>query len=156
MPVPAGPLRRSAGALFLAFVTGLAGCGRDHQEEDRGPRVLQLDSVQILLPDSVSMAVVQLDSSLPADLEPEHVTVRVGDIVRFESRDGAAHAIAFDGVRLGAGELHFLETSGQLRSPPLLAAGNAWVVSFAGAPPGEYPYVCATHGAPGRITVRPR
>ena len=136
-------------------MVAVAGCERG-QREETGPRVLQLDSGQLQLPDSVRMVVVQLDRSLPGDLKPAHVEVRVGDIVRFESRDAAAHALAFDGALLEPGARHFLESTGQLRSPPLLAAGNAWVVSFAQAPPGEYPYVCTTHGGKGRITVQPR
>jgi len=155
MPVPARPLLRSAGTLFLALSIGTAGCDPEDQP-DTGPRVLQLDSGQLQLPDSVHMAVVQLDRSWPADLEPEHVELRVGDIVRFESLDAAAHALAFDGTQLEPEARRFLEATGQLRSPPLLSAGNAWVVSFAHAPPGEYPYICTTHGAAGRITVRPR
>ena len=84
------------------------------------------------------------------------MTVRSGDIVRFEAGDASAHALGFEGTGLSAEARRFLEATGQMRSPPLLAQGNAWVVSFANAPPGEYPYRCATHGAPGRIMVHAR
>jgi hypothetical protein len=41
----------------------------------------------------------------------------------------------------------------QLRGPPLVNEGAAWVVSLADAPVGRYPFLCRTHGARGRIAV---
>ena len=49
--------------------------------------------------------------------------------------------------------LAFLESSGQLRGPPLLTEDASWIVSLEGAPPGDYPFRCLTHGAAGSLTV---
>lgn len=131
-------------------------CERTGGTTAQEPRILELDSARYTLPDSIRLVVVELDRSLPGDLEPEAVDIRVGDIVRFQAKDAAAHALAFEGSGLTPEARRFLEVTGQMRSIPLLAPGNAWVVSFAHAPPGDYPYRCATHGANGRVTVDSR
>jgi len=154
--VPARPRLRSAGTFVLALAIGSTGCERGGDQPDQGPRVLELDSAQVLLPDSIRLVVVQLDRSLPGDFDPASLEVRVDDIVRFEAKDAAAHAIAFEGDGLSAEARRFLEVTGQMRSPPLVGEGRAWVVSFAHAPPGDYPFRCATHGAAGRIAVHER
>lgn len=153
MRAPARSLLRFAGALVCGVVLA-AGCDAD--ESRRGPSVLELDSSRIALPDSVRLVVVRLDRAQPGEVEPLRASVRVGDIVRFEAGDGAGHAIAFDGALLTSDVREFLEQTGQLRSPPLVSEGNAWVVSLAYAPPGEYPYTCVTHNARGAITVTGR
>ena len=121
-----------------------------------GPQMLELDSASLPLPDSIRLVVIHLDRGQAADFAPADVAVRVGDIVRFEAKDAAAHAVAFEGAALSPEARRFLEVAGQMRSPPLVGKGNAWVVSFAHAPTGDYPYRCATHGAPGRVVVRVR
>ena len=156
MPVPARPRLRSAGTLVVALAGTALACEPRAEPPDEGPRLLELDSATLPLPDSVDLMVVVLDRSLAADIEPAALEVRAGDIVRFEARDAAAHAIVFEGNGLGDEARQFLEVTGQLRSPPLVGVGNAWVVSFGNAPPGEYPFHCATHGAAGRISVRAR
>ncbi|HSJ15214.1 MAG TPA: hypothetical protein VK939_12410 [Longimicrobiales bacterium] len=122
----------------------------------RGPDVLELDATRIELPDSIALVRVRIDRARPGEVEPLRATLRVGDIVRFEAGDGAGHAIAFDGALLASDARAFLEQTGQLRSPPLVSEGNAWVVSFAHAPPGEYPYTCVTHNARAALTVNAR
>jgi plastocyanin len=153
--VPARPLWL-AGTFVLAAGVAVSACDRSAGESAAGPRVLELDSARITLPDSVRLQVITLRRSQSGDLEPARSAVRVGDIVRFEAADAGAHAIGFDGTALPPEARRFLEATGQMRSPPLLSAGNAWVLNFTNAPPGEYPYQCATHGARGSITVQPR
>jgi plastocyanin len=140
----------------VGICVACTGCERGGEQAAEEPRVLELDSARLVLPDSIRLVVIELDRSLPGDLQPAAVEVRAGDIVRFQARDGGAHAIGFEGTGLTAEARRFLEVTGQMRSPPLLAEGNAWVVSFANAPPGDYPYRCATHGAVGRVAVHAR
>lgn len=155
-PAPARLPWQLAGAVVLCvFLTGCERPGGDSTEAE-GPRVLQLDSSSITLPDSVRLTVVMLDRTIAADMDRPNVELRVSDIIRFESRDGGGHAIAFDGTALAPAGRVWLEHTGQLRSPPLVAAGNAWVVSFSEAPPGDYPFLCVTHGGRGMVRVTPR
>lgn len=151
---PARLLLQSAGALVSGALLFLGGCADSPARA--GPDVLELDSSRIELPDSVRLVVVHLDRARPGEIEPLRASLRVGDIVRFEADDGAGHAIAFDGALLASDVRGFLEATGQLRSPPLVSRGNAWVVSLAHAPPGEYPYTCVTHNARGAIGVSAR
>lgn len=157
-PAPARLLLQSVGAVALAALLVL-GCdrgGTQTTEDELGPRVLELDSARVDLPDSIRQLVVRLDRSTAADMEPATAALRTGDIVRFEALDAGGHAIAFDGALLAPEARTWLEGTGQLRSPPLVNAGNAWVITFANAPPGEYPFVCVTHGARGVLTVSAR
>ncbi|HSH45376.1 MAG TPA: plastocyanin/azurin family copper-binding protein, partial [Longimicrobiales bacterium] len=87
-------------------------------------------------------------------LEPGEVSAASGDAVRFVVEDRRPHALAFDADSLSAEARTFLEEGGQLRGPPLVDEGAAWVVSLEGAPAGRYPFVCRSHGARGVLMVR--
>lgn len=157
-------MRRAGAFVFVAVVVGVLGlttaCDRPKagaaRSDEKGPRELQLSNDTLQIPDSIHVATIRIDRTKAAELEPATVTVRAGDLLRFISNDAGAHAIAFDGEGMGADARAFLEKSGQMRSPPFLAANATWVVSFKGAPAGKYPYRCPTHGVQGTITVTAR
>ena len=67
----------------------------------------------------------------------------------------AAFLLPFTADALSSEQRSFLERTNQLRAPPLVEQGAAWVVSLEGAPPGAYPFHCITHGERGRLTVVP-
>jgi plastocyanin len=145
-------------AIALALVLMVAACGDRGPggSRDRGPRVLELNADTVRLPDSVRVATVRIDRTKRDEFEPGNTTVRVSDVVRFISSDAGSHAVAFDGDAMSPDARAFLERTGQLRSPPLLTAESRWVMSFEGAPPGDYPFRCPTHGVRGTITVTAR
>ncbi len=159
-PAPARPLLRLAGAFVLALVLPVTACDRGEgglsKADAKGPRVLELAGGTIAVPDSIRVATVRIDRTKLAELEPAETTIRTGDVLRFIAQDAGAHAIAFDGDGMSEEARSFLETSGQMRSPPFMAAGSKWVVSFDGAPPGSYRFRCPTHGVQGVITVTNR
>jgi plastocyanin len=158
-PAPARPLLRLAGAFTCVVVLGLtAGCDRSgsSRADEKGPRVLELSGDTLKVPDSVRVATVRIDRTKLAELEPAQSTVRTGDLLRFIAQDAGAHAIAFDGDDMSDEARVFMERTGQLRSPPFMAEGSTWVVSFKDAPTGSYPYRCPTHGIQGVITVSAR
>jgi plastocyanin len=151
---PVRPGSGRTGVVFLAcLVLALGGCA------DRGgppePAVLQLDSGSISLPAGVALVDIGVRAigGGGGEFDPPAVQARVGDVVRFTTRDAQTHAIAFDPVTLGPAALEYLESHGQLRSPPLLREGASWVVSLADAPPGPYRFRCTTHGAEGTVAV---
>jgi plastocyanin len=76
------------------------------------------------------------------------------DVIRFVAGDHRTHALAFLTDSLPAAAREYLESSRQLRGPPLVTEGAAWIVSLDGAPPGRYPFYCRSHGARGVVTVR--
>lgn len=142
-----------AGAIFFATCLAFAGCGEDAPP---APRVLALGSDTVVLADSIGLVEVRVGRIDDGDnvIEPAEAEARVGDVVRFTSADRGGHALAFDGTALDPAARDFLERTGQLRGPPLLEPGAVWVVSLEGAPPGRYPFTCATHGLRGTLTVR--
>jgi plastocyanin len=86
-------------------------------------------------------------------VQPPQVTVRPGDYVEFVTQDRRVHALAFVLESLAPAAAEFLIGPGQQSSPPLVESGTRYVVSFADAPPGTYPYVVRGNGAEGRGAV---
>jgi len=119
------------------------------------PAVLELGADTITLAPGVAIVEIGIGGT-EGDFEPATATARVGDVIRFTARDRGSHAVVFMEAGLAAEARAFLEDSGQLRGPPLLDPGTAWIVSMEGAPAGAYPFRCVTHGAEGHLTVEPR
>lgn len=92
--------------------------------------------------------------------EPQHVTAKSGDGVKFVVISGAPHEVAFD---LGATPAEWRErlllnmpnaTNG--RSPLLVGEGETWTVSLGGLGPGKYPFVSTPRlpqGMKGEIEI---
>src|SRR5690606_3974037 len=116
----------------------------------------ELSHDTIRLETGTALVEVAVQRSAGGDFEPSQVSASTGDVVRFTANDNGGHAIVFDGAALSADARAWLEQTGQLRSPPLIASGSAWVITLEGAPPGEYPFRCVTHTTDGRLTVGAR
>jgi plastocyanin len=121
-----------------------------------GPRVIELTNDTIRLEAGVRVLDVRVQRAQGGEFEPASGAVRQGDVVRFTAHDNGGHAIAFDGSALAPDVLEYLERTGQLRSPPLIASGSAWIIKLDDAPAGSYPFRCATHDVAGSITVTAR
>lgn len=117
---------------------------------DRG-EVIELDSGSVRLEPGVAVADVRLGGE--GVLTPDTARIRVGDVIRFTAADSRAHTVAFERDRLPPAAVAFLDSTVQLRSPPLLTTGSQWIVSFEGAPAGVYPFVDIATGARGVVTV---
>jgi len=140
--------------LFWALCCALAACEAPPVPE-RTP-ILELGAVAARLPPGTRIHDVRIGSAAPApEFDPDTIRVQPGDVVRFTASATGTHAIAFDAPALASEQGTFLSSTQQLRGPPLLTAGAAWVVSLAGAPPGAYPFLCLTHGARGVLHVVP-
>jgi plastocyanin len=141
----------------LTFAAAVLGAGCDRVPGiDGGPPVLELAHDTIRLESGVSLHDVTVRRHTDSDFDPAQLQARPGDVVRFTAGDRGGHAIGFVGDALSTAARDFLERTGQLRSPPLIDAGASWVITLEGAPPGEYPFHCMTHDAPGRLTVAPQ
>ncbi|HEX6938998.1 MAG TPA: hypothetical protein VF158_06260 [Longimicrobiales bacterium] len=121
---------------------------------ERG-EVLELDGDTVRLAPGVAVADVLLRAGAPDAVEPETIRIRSGDVVRFTAADARVHAVAFERARLAPAAVAFLDSTAQLRSPPLLTRGARWIVSFEGAPAGSYPFVDTATGARGTVAVAP-
>jgi plastocyanin len=120
---------------------------------DRGAE-LDLEQGTIRLPPGVRIIEIRVSATGGRNrIVPDSVLASTGDVIRFVAGDALTHAMVFDDTHLTTGQRTFLETTGQLRGPPLLTSGATWVVSLEDAPAGRYPYLCATHGGRGVIIV---
>jgi hypothetical protein len=135
--VLAGPTWK---ALLLTFGIALGGC-----EARASGSSMAVDSAEIVLGGWGS----------EEHVVPSRVIVRSGGAVVFLTVDHRVHTIEFQSDSLSAPILAFLESTAQLRSPPLLARGSVYRISLAGAPPGYYPFIAEGPGPPvlGAIVV---
>lgn len=119
-----------------------------------GGPTIRLDSAEVSLPSGAEVHDVAVGGAGATDsIAPAAVEAEPGDALRFVVGDHRTHALAFVKDSLAPDVRQFLERTVQLRGPPLVNTGTAWVVSLAGAPPGRYPFVCLSHGARGVVVV---
>lgn len=136
----------------------LATAGCDDLPGGGGPPEFELEGGRVVtLPEGTELLDIRLTAAgRDAAFDPPQVSARPGDAIRFQTAAGGTHALAFAADSLSAPQRAFLEQSNQLRAPPLVEPGAAWVVSLEGAPEGIYPFRCITHGEHGRLTVSGR
>jgi plastocyanin len=77
---------------------------------------------------------------------PSLIQAHPGDGVEFRTEDHRVHTVTFPPDSL-APEVHsFLESTGQLGSPPLVMQGTRFILRLQDAPPGRYPFLSEGHG----------
>jgi plastocyanin len=94
--------------------------------------------------------------------DPETLTIKSGDVVRFHNKSGGPHNVSFwsDSIPSGAPDALKKNMPNQMAplEGPLLTEPNAvYEVSFAGAPKGEYKFYCLPHlalGMKAKLTVQ--
>lgn len=150
-----GSLRAGRPGPFLVSLTLLLplACTNDGEP----PRdVVQLESGAVRLPKgSRRHDIVLKGVGAQGEMTPASVDARVGDAIAFNAADGITHSVVFVAERLDETQAAFLDTTGQMRGPPLLSEGSSWIVSLAGAPTGDYAFSCALHGGQGVVHVAP-
>ena len=85
--------------------------------------------------------------------DPASLEVLVGDLVQFVSIDWMVHEVHFELDSVSAPARTFLEETMQVGSPPLLQRDARFVLTFAGAPPGRYPYRLEGNREEGRGVI---
>ncbi|HUF11993.1 MAG TPA: plastocyanin/azurin family copper-binding protein [Longimicrobiales bacterium] len=150
-----GRLRARRPGLFFGLLLLLIapGCTQD----GAAPRdVVRLETGEVKLPDGAQRHDIRLEGvGAQGEMTPAAVEARIGDAVAFAAADALTHSVVFLSDRLDGAQIAFLESTGQMRGPPLLSEGSTWIVTFAGAPPGDYPFACALHGGAGTIRLAP-
>ena len=142
--------RRPGLLLACTVAFGALACSNGEPPRD----VVELESGQVQLPSGSRRHDVRFEGVGAQDeASPATVDATPGDAVAFIAADGVTHSISFLGERLDEAQVAFLDSTGQRRGPPLLREGASWIVSLAGAPPGEYPFACALHGGRGVVRV---
>jgi plastocyanin len=148
---PARLLNKCAGAfVLLLFITAC-----DNGLIDKKDRTLELAADTIDVPAGVDLHDIKVVTDAQSrDFDPVNLKASPGDYVRFTTSDSRTHAIVFD---VAAPEIRkFLESTGQLRSPPLVNNGASWVIALDKAPLGTYVFRCLMHNHSGQLTVAAR
>jgi plastocyanin len=94
--------------------------------------------------------------------DPENLTIKSGDVVRYHNTSGGPHNVSFwaDSIPSGAADALKKNMPNQMAplEGPLLTEPNAvYEVSFAGTPKGDYKYYCLPHlalGMKAKLTVQ--
>jgi plastocyanin len=139
-----------AGAFVLLLLV-LTGC---KDSPFRRETKLDIGTDTITLAKGVTVHDIVVQSVTGGEFQPAAVEIRTGDVVRFRMEDSRTHVLAFDDAGTPEAVRQLFRTKSQDRSPPLVAKGATWIVSFEAVPAGNYTYRCATHGVSGRVTVR--
>ncbi len=84
--------------------------------------------------------------------EPANLTVKQGDAVKFIMVSGGPHNVTFQNVTDATAKAQLDanmpgQKMGELAGPMVMQPNEAYVVSFAKVPPGEYHYICTPHAA---------
>jgi len=152
---PGCPTKGRPGVLVLAVaLAAVLACaesdlpGGEAAELEIGDETVRLEpGVQVV------DVLLRFRTASAVPIEPDTIRIRPGDIVRIVTGDSRPHAVVFDADRLTPDARAFLERTGQLRGPPLIQEGAAWVLSFEGAPPGAYPFVDLSQDVGGLVVV---
>ena len=92
--------------------------------------------------------------------EPENITIKAGDGIKWVTVSTPPHNVAFQNVPANAKAALMAGMPNQmseLASPMMLQNGESYTMSFANVPPGKYEYVCTPHLAmnmKGTVTVQ--
>ncbi len=88
---------------------------------------------------------------------PDTVRIPPGAVVVFQVADFRVHTVTFAQDSLGLGQSEFITRASRGQSPPLIERGSRYIVSFAEAPPGTYPFRIGGFGssAGGAVVVEP-
>jgi plastocyanin len=148
LPTPERSTRRSGVLVSLLAVLTLTGC-----EAVDGGATIQLDTAEVNLAGGQVHEIVIAGAAATDSIAPTSVRARPGDALRFTTADHRTHAMAFEADRLDPAIREYLDATNQLRGPPLVNRGAAWVVVLEGAPPGRYPFLCRAHNARGMVVV---
>ena len=117
---------------------------------------LQPDSVlraELGLGDADQVHRVEIRGGAQEQLAPAEIQVPQGHWVEFVTADWRVHEVRFEVDSLDADALDFLAGTDQVDSPPLIELGARFVVSFADAPEGRYPYLVEGNALPARGVV---
>lgn len=131
----------------------LAACGGTGDPDQSEPAFIVVGGDTLQLSAGARVTEVTVRAGREPEFEPARVAARPGDVVRIESLDGGPHALAFDLATMDAASRSFLETSAQLRGPPLLSPGATWILRFDEASASGYVIRCLTHGAELAVSV---
>jgi plastocyanin len=85
---------------------------------------------------------------------PQLTEAGPGDVVQFVVLDHRVHLVSFRDELLRPDQIEFLRATSQARFPPLVEQGSRLVLSFEGAPAGDYSFYVEGNGPPIEAVIR--
>jgi plastocyanin len=137
----------------LALVSLVAVSGSACESPDPELMPDQVLRAELGLTDEDRVHTIRISTGVAERPDPVSLSVAPGDWVQFVTVDGLVHEVAFELDSLRPVARTFLVRSGQVASPPLLERDARFVVSFAEAPAGRYPYALQGNRAPGAGSI---
>jgi plastocyanin len=134
-----------AGLLPLLILSAvLGGCG----ESGKGVPDGTAEAVQALgLPVGAQLHQITLGGRGSEEhAVPTRVEASPGDAVEFRTADHRVHTLSFVADSLTHEVQAFLESTGQMASPPLVSRGSRFILRLQNAPPGRYLFRSEGHG----------
>lgn len=148
--------------LFAALaLVGLACSGGESADDTSTPAAgeaqsqVQVPSLTAAMPAAVATGTVHEVRMILTDdgryvYQPEELTIRVGDTVRWINVSGGPHNVAFYADKIPAGAAVVLNAAmtnkmSDLSGELMLQEDQAYEMIFAGAPTGTYDYFCTPH-----------
>ena len=94
--------------------------------------------------------------------DPENLSIKAGDVVRFHNKSGGPHNVSFWADSIPGGAADALKAGMPDQMAPLEGSlitepNGVYTVNFANAPAGEYKYYCLPHlalGMKAKLTVQ--
>lgn len=96
---------------------------------------------------------VRLTGGETEQADPVVISIEPNAYVEFITTDWLIHEVIFDEDSLAGDRWDFLDGSDQTSSPPLIDKESRYLLSFAGAPAGRYPYRIEGNSAAGRGVI---
>ena len=85
---------------------------------------------------------------------PTRIQASPGDGIEFLTVDHRVHTLEFVIDSLTPEVREFLESTGQLASPPLVSRGSRFMLRLQDAPPGRYHFLSEGHGGQARGVIQ--
>jgi plastocyanin len=148
--------------MVAGVALALAACGKGGDEKPADQPAAAAPAAAAPAPIGETHEVDMDFDGKAAKFTPVELTIKTGDQVKFVVKSGPPHNVSFHADSIPAGAADVLNKAmadqmAPLAGPMKVGIGEAYEISFAGAPAGEYRYFCTPHlpfGMHGKITVQ--
>ncbi|MDH4131912.1 MAG: plastocyanin/azurin family copper-binding protein [Gemmatimonadota bacterium] len=148
--------------MVVGVAATLVGCGKGGEQQQAEQQAAPAaEAAAPAMTGATHEVAMEFDGKV-GSFVPAELTIKAGDVVKFVVKSGPPHNVAFwsDSIPAGAADVlnsTMKETMAPLTGPLKVGMGEAYEMSFAGAPAGEYKYFCTPHltfGMKAKITVQ--
>lgn len=147
--------------IVAGLAMGLMACGGKGEEKPAEPAAAPAAAPAPVATGATHEVDMTFDGKVAA-FAPAELTIKTGDVVKFVVKSGPPHNVSFyaDSIPAGAADVlnkAMADQMAPLTGPMKVGLEEAYEISFAGAPAGEYKYFCTPHipfGMHAKITVQ--